>query len=310
MAVRDDWQGKGVGTAMMQAVVDLADKWLNLSRLELEVYTDNEPAMRLYQKFGFTIEGTGSNTPFATANSSICISWRDCASGKGKAMSTDYNFSDQVALITGGGRGLGQAFAEALAQAGATVAIVARSEDQLRDVAQTIEQAGGRALTFAADVTDRQAIEQVVAEVEQQLGHIDLLVNTAGVFRALGPIAEVDPDEWWREVEINVRGTFLCARAVLPGMVARGRGRIINIASAAGLRALPTTSAYCLSKTAVIRFSESLAIENGDRGVCAFAMHPGTVRTPMTDYVVESDEIEAARAVGSTVVSTVVSRRR
>ncbi len=132
----------------------------------------------------------------------------------------------------------------------------------------------------------------MVAEVEQQLGHIDLLANTAGVFRALGPIAEVDPDEWWREVEINVRGTFLCARAVLPGMVARGRGRIINIASAAGLRALPTTSAYCLSKTAVIRFSESLAIENGDRGVRAFAMHPGTVRTSMTDYVVESDEIE------------------
>ena len=88
-----------------------------------------------------------------------------------------------------------------------------------------------------------------------------------------------------------MRGTFLCARAVLPGMVARGRGRIINIASAAGLRALPTTSAYCLSKTAVIRFSESMAIEYSDRGVCAFAMHPGTVRTPMTDYVVESDEI-------------------
>ena len=90
-------------------------------------------------------------------------------------------------MITGGGRGLGRAFAEALAQAGATVAIVARSEDQLRDVAQAIEQAGGRALIFAADVTDRQAIEQVVAEVEQQLGHIDLLVNTAGVFRALRP---------------------------------------------------------------------------------------------------------------------------
>jgi NAD(P)-dependent dehydrogenase (short-subunit alcohol dehydrogenase family) len=206
-------------------------------------------------------------------------------------MSTDYHFTDQVALITGGGRGLGRAFAEALAWAGATVAIVARSEDQLRDVAQAIEQAGSRALAFAADVTDRQVIEQVVTEVEQRLGHIDLLVNTAGVFRALGPIAEVDPDEWWREVEINVRGTFLCARAILPGMIARGRGRIINIASAAGLRALPTTSAYCLSKTAIIRFSESLAIENGDRGVCAFAMHPGTVRTPMTDYVVESDEI-------------------
>ena len=206
-------------------------------------------------------------------------------------MPTDYHFTEQVALITGGGRGLGRAFAEALAHAGATVAIVARSEDQLRDVAQAIEQASGRALVFAADVTNRRAIEQVVAEIEQQVGHIDLLVNTAGIFRALGQIAEVDPDDWWREVEINVRGTFLCTRAALPGMVARGRGRIINIASAAGLRALPTTSAYCLSKTAVIRFSESIAVEYGDRGVRAFAMHPGTVRTPMTNYIVESDEI-------------------
>jgi NAD(P)-dependent dehydrogenase (short-subunit alcohol dehydrogenase family) len=204
---------------------------------------------------------------------------------------TDYHFTEQVALITGGGRGLGRAFAEALAQAGATVAIVARSEDQLRDTAQTIEQAGGRALIFAADVTDRQAIEQVVAEIEQHLGRIDLLINSAGSFRALGSITEIDPDDWWREVEINVRGTFLCTRAALPGMLARGRGRIINIASAAGLRALPTTSAYCLSKTAVIRFSESLALEHGDRGVCAFAMHPGTVRTPLTNYIVESDEI-------------------
>ena len=206
-------------------------------------------------------------------------------------MPTDYHFTEQVALITGGGRGLGQAFAEAMAQAGATVAIVARSEDQLRDVAQAIAQAGGRTLVFAADVTDRRAIEQVVSEIEQQVGHIDLLVNAAGIFRALGPIAEVDPDDWWREVEINVRGTFLCTRAALPGMVACGRGRIINIASAAGLRALPTTSAYCLSKTAVIRFSESLAVEYGERGVRAFAMHPGTVRTPMTNYIVESDEI-------------------
>jgi NAD(P)-dependent dehydrogenase (short-subunit alcohol dehydrogenase family) len=206
-------------------------------------------------------------------------------------MTTDYHFADQVALITGGGRGLGRAFAATLAQTGATVAIVARSEDQLRDVAQAIEQSGGRAFAFAADVTDRQAMEHIVAKVERQLGRIDLLVNTAGVFHALGSIAEIDPDDWWREVEINVRGTFLCTRAVLPGMIARGRGRIINLASAAGLRALPTTSAYCLSKTAVIRFSESLAIEYGDHGVCAFAMHPGTVRTPLADYIAESDEI-------------------
>jgi NAD(P)-dependent dehydrogenase (short-subunit alcohol dehydrogenase family) len=172
------------------------------------------------------------------------------------------------------------------------VALVSRSENELRGAARTIEQAGGRALAFAADVTDRQAIERVVAEVKRQLGHIDLLVNSAGVFRAFGPIAEVDPDEWWREVEINVRGTHMCVRAVLPGMLARQQGRIINLVSAAGLRALPTTSAYCVSKAAVIRLTESLALETGDQGIRVFAMHPGTVRTPMSDYAVESDEVK------------------
>ncbi len=204
----------------------------------------------------------------------------------------DFSFANQVALITGGGRGLGQAFAEALAQAGATVALVARSEKQLRDVAQAIEQARGRARTFTADVTDRAAIDQVGAEVERESGHIDLLVNNAGVLRALGPIAEIDPDEWWREIEINLRGTYLCARAVLPGMLARAHGRIINLTSAAGLQALPTTSAYCVSKTAVIRLTESLALETGAGGIYVFAMCPGTVHTPLNDYVLESDEVK------------------
>jgi NAD(P)-dependent dehydrogenase (short-subunit alcohol dehydrogenase family) len=203
----------------------------------------------------------------------------------------DYDFTDRVALITGGSRGLGLAFAQALARAGASVAMVARSENELRDAAQTIEQAGGRAFGLAADVTNRQAIEGVVAEIERQWGHIDLLVNNAGSLRALGAIAEIDPDDWWREIEINVRGVYLCARAVLPGMLARRQGRIINLVSAAGLQALSTGSAYCLSKTAVIRLSESLAIEHGDRGVYAFAMNPGNVRTAMLDYLVESDEV-------------------
>ena len=220
-----------------------------------------------------------------------------------------YDFTDQVALITGGGRGLGRAFAEALARAGATVAIVARSESELQAVAQAIEQAGGRALTFMADVTDRQAIERVVAEIERQRGHIDLLVNNAGVCRALGPIVEIDPDDWWREIEINVRGTFLCARVALPGMLAHGRGRVINIASPAGLQALPTGSAYCLSKAAVIRFSESLAIEHSDRGVHAFAMNPGNVRTAMLNYIAESNEAGQRAPLIQQWAQQTVSRR-
>jgi NAD(P)-dependent dehydrogenase (short-subunit alcohol dehydrogenase family) len=222
----------------------------------------------------------------------MCISWRACVSGKVNTDMPGYNFTDRVALVTGGSRGLGLAFAQALARAGAVVALVARSENELRGAAQTIEQAGGHVLAFPADVTDRRAVEKVIAEVERQLGHIDLLVNSAGVFRALGPIAEVDSDEWWREIEINVRGTYLCTRTVLPGMLASQHGRIINLVSAAGLKSLPTTSAYCVSKTAVIRLTESLALENSDQGIRVFAMHPGTVRTPMSDYAVQSDEVK------------------
>ncbi len=197
----------------------------------------------------------------------------------------------QVALITGGGRGLGRAYAKALAQAGASVAITARSEQQLVETAQLIQQAGGRALPFAADVTDRRAVEQLVKEVEKQLGAIGLLINAAGSFTALGLAAEMDPDEWWREVEINVRGVYLCSRTALPRMIARGQGRIINVASAAGIQALDTVSAYGISKTAVIRLSECLANENREHNISVFAINPGTVRTPMSDYVVESAEV-------------------
>jgi NAD(P)-dependent dehydrogenase (short-subunit alcohol dehydrogenase family) len=195
------------------------------------------------------------------------------------------NLHGQVALVTGGGRGLGRAYAIALAHAGAAVAVTARTAPELQTVVQEIEQNGGRALAIPADVTDAKAVAQLVATVEQALGPVDLLVNNAGVLRAIGRIAEVEADDWWREIEINVRGPFLCSQAVLPGMIERKRGRIINLASGAGLEAIDAGSAYCLSKAAIIRLSESLALETKADGIAVFALHPGTVRTPMTKYM-------------------------
>jgi NAD(P)-dependent dehydrogenase (short-subunit alcohol dehydrogenase family) len=201
-------------------------------------------------------------------------------------------YPDQVVLITGGGRGLGRAFAVALAQAGAQVAVTARSEAELAETVELIRHAGGRALALPADVTDRHAVAGVVAAAESQLGPIDVLINGAGSFQALGNAAQVDPDEWWREVEINLRGPFLCARAVLPGMISRRRGRIINIVSAAGLQAIETVSAYGVSKTALIRFTETLAAETRPYGIAVLAAHPGTVRTPMSEYAATSPQIQ------------------
>lgn len=201
------------------------------------------------------------------------------------AMSAEIDVTGQVAIITGGGRGLGRAYAQALAGSGAAVAVVARSEDQLRETVQLIEGAGGHAIALPADVTDQHAIERVVAQVERQLGPVDLLVNNAGIIWPSDLVWEVNPDQWWRCMDVNLRGSFLCARAVLPGMIARHRGRIINVSSGAGLGPIPYGSAYVVSKTAVIRLTENLAAETREHGVSAFAIHPGTVRTPMTEAV-------------------------
>src|SRR5215207_5784760 len=193
--------------------------------------------------------------------------------------------TSSVALITGGGRGLGRAFAIALAQHGFNVAVTGRTEAEIQTTAQAITEGGGRAIAIAGDVTDRPTVEQTIARTEAELGPIDLLINNAGMLQALGVVADVDADDWWREVEVNLRGPLLFAKAVLPGMIVRRRGRIINVASGAGLQAIATGSAYCVSKAALIRLSEAIALETSAYGIATFAIHPGTVRTSMNAYI-------------------------
>ena len=196
----------------------------------------------------------------------------------------------QVAIVTGGGRGIGKAIALGLAKAGCSVAVVARSEDQLAETAKQITQLGSSAISVTADVSDPAAVERMVHEVEKSLGSVDLLVNNAGLAGPIGPTWETDPDDWWRCLEVNLRGPMLCSRAVLPGMIARGGGRIVNVASGAGTFAIPYLGAYVTSKTALIRFTEILALEAGQHGVKVFAIEPGTVRTAMAEYALESEE--------------------
>jgi NAD(P)-dependent dehydrogenase (short-subunit alcohol dehydrogenase family) len=130
-----------------------------------------------------------------------------------------HQLAGQVALITGGGRGLGRAFALALAQTEALVAVTARTRSELDETVRLIEQNGGRALAVPADVTDRQAVATIVDTVTARFGAIDLLINNAGIVTPLGPLWEIDPDEWWRSMEINLRSVLLCSSAVLPGDV-------------------------------------------------------------------------------------------
>jgi len=185
---------------------------------------------------------------------------------------------DGVALVTGGGRGIGANIARELAAAGMRVAVGARSLDQVEAVAAEI---GGLALTL--DVTSRTSVEDVVARTESELGPIDLLVANAGISGPSEPLA--DPDEWWRTFEVNVRGVYLCNRAVATGMIERGGGRIVNVASGAAY--LPTSlggpTAYGPSKAAVHRFSEMLAEQLRPRNVFVFSISPGLVKTAMTE---------------------------
>ncbi len=200
------------------------------------------------------------------------------------------DFTGQVAIVTGGGKGIGKAIAMGLAKAGFSVAIVARSGDRLAESVMEISQLGSHVISVSADVSEPKAVERMVREVEESLGSVDLLVNNAGLAGPIGPTWETVPDEWWRCLEVNLRGPMLCSRAVLPGMIVHGGGRIVNVASGAGTIAIPYLGAYVTSKTALIRLAELLALEADQYGVKVFAIEPGTVRTAMADYALESEE--------------------
>jgi NAD(P)-dependent dehydrogenase (short-subunit alcohol dehydrogenase family) len=195
-----------------------------------------------------------------------------------------------VAAVTGGGRGIGRATAQALAAAGASVAVLARSTDQLAETVTLIKEAGGKSQAFPLDVTDAPAVRAAFAEIESALGPVDLLVNNAADGGPIGPLWETKVVDWWRAVEVNLRGPLLCTSAVLPGMIARRRGRIINVSSGAGAFPIPYLSSYVVAKTALIRFSENLAAETRPHGIAVFAIAPGTVRTAMADVALESSE--------------------
>ena len=184
-----------------------------------------------------------------------------------------------VALVTGGGRGIGARIARELADAGMKVAVSARTREQIDEVAKEI---GG--LAVVADVSSPGDAEAMVAEVERELGPIDLLVNNAGIAGwEVEPAWEASPENWWRVFETNVLGAYLVSRAVIPGMIERGHGRIVNTGSGSSYLPGQRTTAYGGSKAALHRFGEGLALQLAEHGIPVFTMSPGLVQTDMTE---------------------------
>jgi acyl-CoA synthetase (AMP-forming)/AMP-acid ligase II/NAD(P)-dependent dehydrogenase (short-subunit alcohol dehydrogenase family) len=200
----------------------------------------------------------------------------------------ELDLTGTVVLISGGGRGLGRLLARTLASAGASVALLARSGNELADTVTEIEQAGGTAAAVTADVTDQAATAAAVAELREQLGPVDVLINNAGIGGPAGPMWEAHPADWWRTFEINLGGTFVLTSIVLPGMIAAGHGRILNITSNAGTYRWPLLSAYATSKAALVKLTENLAAETRRHNVSVLSVDPGLLPIGLTEPALNS----------------------
>ncbi|WP_200301211.1 SDR family oxidoreductase [Streptomyces adelaidensis] len=179
-------------------------------------------------------------------------------------------------MVTGAAGGLGRAIAEAVHAAGARLVLTTRDADSLPRAAAGLDR-GPEVVTAVADVTDDAELTKAVELATERLGGIDVLVNNAGVPGPAGPAWENDPAEWWHAMEVNLGGALAACRAVLPGMIERGRGRVVTISSHAGHTRWPHVSAYSVSKAAANKLTENIAIELLPHGITAFSYHPGIV---------------------------------
>ncbi|HVM20845.1 MAG TPA: glucose 1-dehydrogenase [Mycobacteriales bacterium] len=194
---------------------------------------------------------------------------------------TSFDLSGRAALVTGASRGIGRAVAVGLAAAGADVAVSARNEDQLAEVAAEVEALGRKAVVLPADVTDAEACRSLAADAVAALGHVDVLVNNAGGSSYMGPFTELRFSGWEKVMRLNVDSIVHLTQAVGRHMLERGSGSVVNVASVAGLTGTPTLAPYGASKAAVISLTKSLALEWGPQGVRVNALCPGWTRTDL-----------------------------
>ena len=193
----------------------------------------------------------------------------------------------QVAVITGAGRGIGRAIALSYAREGAQLALAARSESELEQTVVAVTELGAEAIAVPTDITSQGHTERLAQAVVERFGRIDVLVNNAGISGPIGPLQDNDIAEWVDTINVNLTGTFLVCRAVIPVMLEQGGGRIINLSGAGVANAWSNMSAYCSSKVAVVRLTEVLAQELEGKGIFVNALGPGSVHTSMWEKMTE-----------------------
>lgn len=186
----------------------------------------------------------------------------------------------KVALVTGGGRGIGRAISKALAAAGAHVVVTARTQGQIDAVAKEIADAGGAAAAMAMDLAEESSVRRVFAAVRERLGRLDVLVNNAGI-GLYGPVKDVPLEDLDRMVGVNLRGTFLCCQEAMRIMAPQKSGYIINISSVVGFKGYPKQAGYAATKHGVMGLTKSLAVEAQEHGIRTSAILPGGVDTAM-----------------------------
>jgi NAD(P)-dependent dehydrogenase (short-subunit alcohol dehydrogenase family) len=213
------------------------------------------------------------------------------------------NLHGHSALIIGGGGGLGAATARALAESGANVALVGRTEEQLATLAKAVRSLGRQATYVVADVAHASAVREAVASARERLGPISLLINAAATTTPIGRIAALDPEEWTHSLAVNLHGPFYAIRAVLPEMLEYGSGRILNVSAGAVITPHTGLAAYGTAKAGINHLTRSLALELDGTGVIAVSINPGTMDTPMQDHlrtlpVPDADPFRACHAKG------------